>query len=113
MELGAGKRPPQLPGVEIAARTIPAREVGGDFYDFVELPDGQIGLVIGDVTDKGVPAAMVMAATRSVLRASAQRVVSPGEVLGRVNELMCPDMPAKMFVGNCWILVFRSRTTAL
>jgi len=92
------KQLPDLPGWHVSAYYRPAREVGGDFYDFVELPDGQIGLVIGDVTDKGVPAAMVMAATRSVLRASAQRVVSPGEVLGRVNELMCPDMPAKMFV---------------
>ena len=92
------KKLPDLPGWEVSAYYRPAREVGGDFYDFVELPDGQIGLVIGDVTDKGVPAAMVMAATRSVLRASAQRVVSPGEVLERVNELMCPDMPSKMFV---------------
>ena len=54
--------------------------------------------MIGDVTDKGVPAALVMAATRSVLRASAQRLVSPGEVLERVNEHLCPDMPEKMFV---------------
>jgi serine phosphatase RsbU (regulator of sigma subunit)/anti-sigma regulatory factor (Ser/Thr protein kinase) len=92
------KQLPDLPGWHVSAYYRPAREVGGDFYDFLELPDGRIGLVIGDVTDKGVPAAMVMAATRSVLRASAQRVVSPGEVLGRVNELMCPDMPAKMFV---------------
>jgi serine phosphatase RsbU (regulator of sigma subunit)/anti-sigma regulatory factor (Ser/Thr protein kinase) len=92
------KQLPDLPGWHVSAYYRPAREVGGDFYDFVELPEGQIGFVIGDVTDKGVPAAMVMAATRSVLRASAQRVVSPGEVLGRVNELMCPDMPAKMFV---------------
>jgi serine phosphatase RsbU (regulator of sigma subunit)/anti-sigma regulatory factor (Ser/Thr protein kinase) len=89
---------PDLPGWEVSAYYRPAREVGGDFYDFIELPEGRIGIVIGDVTDKGVPAAMVMAATRSVLRASAQRVVSPGEVLERVNELMCPDMPAKMFV---------------
>ena len=89
---------PKLPGWDVSAYYRPAREVGGDFYDFIELPEGQIGVVIGDVTDKGVPAAMVMAATRSVLRASAQRVVSPGEVLGRVNDLMCPDMPAKMFV---------------
>jgi serine phosphatase RsbU (regulator of sigma subunit)/anti-sigma regulatory factor (Ser/Thr protein kinase) len=92
------KQLPDLPGWQISAYYRPAREVGGDFYDFVELPDGHIGLVIGDVTDKGVPAAMVMAATRSVLRASAARVVSPGEVLERVNDLMCPDMPAKMFV---------------
>jgi serine phosphatase RsbU (regulator of sigma subunit)/anti-sigma regulatory factor (Ser/Thr protein kinase) len=89
---------PDLPGWDVSAYYRPAREVGGDFYDFIELPEGRIGIVIGDVTDKGVPAAMVMAATRSVLRASAQRVVSPGEVLGRVNDLMCPDMPAKMFV---------------
>ena len=92
------KQLPDLPGWHVSAYYRPAREVGGDFYDFVELPEGQIGFVIGDVTDKGVPAAMVMAATRSVLRASAARVVSPGEVLERVNELMCPDMPAKMFV---------------
>ncbi len=92
------KKLPDLPGWHVSAYYRPAREVGGDFYDFVELPDGEIGLVIGDVTDKGVPAAMVMAATRSVLRASAARVVSPSEVLGRVNDLMCPDMPSKMFV---------------
>jgi serine phosphatase RsbU (regulator of sigma subunit)/anti-sigma regulatory factor (Ser/Thr protein kinase) len=92
------KQLPDLPGWQVSAYYRPAREVGGDFYDFVELPEGHIGVVIGDVTDKGVPAAMVMAATRSVLRASAQRVVAPGEVLERVNELMCPDMPAKMFV---------------
>jgi serine phosphatase RsbU (regulator of sigma subunit)/anti-sigma regulatory factor (Ser/Thr protein kinase) len=89
---------PDLPGWEVSAYYRPAREVGGDFYDFIELAEGRIGIVIGDVTDKGVPAAMVMAATRSVLRASAQRVGSPGAVLERVNELMCPDMPAKMFV---------------
>jgi anti-sigma regulatory factor (Ser/Thr protein kinase) len=54
--------------------------------------------VIGDVTDKGVPAALVMAATRSVLRAAAQRLVDPGEVLERVNEHLCPDIPENMFV---------------
>ncbi len=89
---------PDLPGWQVSAYYRPAREVGGDFYDFIELPGGRVGVVIGDVTDKGVPAAMVMAATRSVLRASAQRIVSPGAVLQRVNELMCPDMPPKMFV---------------
>ena len=64
----------------------------------IPLPDGRVGFVVGDVTDKGVPAALVMAATRSVLRASAQRLVEPGEVLERVNEHLCPDMPEKMFV---------------
>lgn len=92
------KQLPELPGWEVAAHYQPAREVGGDFYDVIPLPDQQVGFVIGDVTDKGVPAALVMAATRSVLRASAQRLVEPAEVLERVNEHLCPDMPAKMFV---------------
>jgi serine phosphatase RsbU (regulator of sigma subunit)/anti-sigma regulatory factor (Ser/Thr protein kinase) len=92
------KELPDLPGWQIAAYYRPAREVGGDFYDVIPLPDGRVGFVVGDVTDKGVPAALVMSATRSVLRASAQRLVEPGAVLERVNEHLCPDMPEKMFV---------------
>src|SRR3954452_14524185 len=92
------KQLPELSGWQVAACYQPAREVGGDFYDVIPLADGQVGFVIGDVTDKGVPAALVMAATRSVLRASAQRLIDPGVVLERVNEHLCPDMPAKMFV---------------
>src|SRR5918997_2101754 len=69
---------PELPGYDVAAYYQPAREVGGDFYDFLDLDDGRLGLVVGDVTDKGVPAALVMATTRTMLRASAQRYDSPG-----------------------------------
>jgi serine phosphatase RsbU (regulator of sigma subunit)/anti-sigma regulatory factor (Ser/Thr protein kinase) len=89
---------PELEGWGVAADYRPAREVGGDFYDFIDLPDGRLGIVIGDVTDKGVPAALVMAATWSVLRASAQRLLEPGAVLERVNEHLCPDIPENMFV---------------
>jgi serine phosphatase RsbU (regulator of sigma subunit)/anti-sigma regulatory factor (Ser/Thr protein kinase) len=89
---------PELPGWQVAAYYKPARQVGGDFYDFLDLPDGQIGIVVGDVTDKGVPAALVMATTHSILRAEAPRLVSPGEVLGRVNDLLVTEMPAHMFV---------------
>ena len=96
---------PDLPGWEVAAYYQPAREVGGDFYDLFELPDGQVAVIIGDVTDKGVPAAMVMAAARSLLRASGQRVVSPSEVLERVNDLLCPDIPEKMFVTCLYMVV--------
>ena len=92
------KQLPELSGWQVSAYYRPAREVGGDFYDVIPLPGGKIGFVVGDVTDKGVPAALVMAATRSVLRASAQRLVEPGETLERVNEHLCPDMPEKMFV---------------
>jgi serine phosphatase RsbU (regulator of sigma subunit)/anti-sigma regulatory factor (Ser/Thr protein kinase) len=89
---------PDPVGWGVAADYRPAREVGGDFYDFIDLPGGRLGVVVGDVTDKGVPAALVMAATRSVLRASAQRLVEPGAVLERVNEHLCPDIPENMFV---------------
>ena len=89
---------PQLPQWQVAAYYGPARAVGGDFYDFVEMPDGRIGIAVGDVTDKGVPAALVMARTHSVLRAEASRSTSPGEILSRANDLLEPEMPAKMFV---------------
>jgi serine phosphatase RsbU (regulator of sigma subunit)/anti-sigma regulatory factor (Ser/Thr protein kinase) len=89
---------PDLPGWHVAAYYRPARAVGGDFYDFLELPDGQVGLVVGDVTDKGVPAALVMATTHSVLRGEALRLVAPGEVLRRANELLLDEMPPNMFV---------------
>jgi serine phosphatase RsbU (regulator of sigma subunit)/anti-sigma regulatory factor (Ser/Thr protein kinase) len=92
------KHAPVLAGWHLAAFYRSAREVGGDFYDFIDLPDGRVGIVVGDVTDKGVPAALVMASTRSVLRGAAKRGLSPGLVLERVNELVCPEMPPKMFV---------------
>ncbi len=69
---------PKLPQWQIAAYYGPARAVGGDFYDFIEMRDGRIGIAVGDVTDKGVPAALVMARTHSILRAEASRSDSPG-----------------------------------
>ena len=89
---------PHLPEWQVAAYYGPARAVGGDFYDFIEMPDGRIGIAVGDVTDKGVPAALVMARTHSILRAEATRSDSPGEILGRANDLLVPEMPAQMFV---------------
>src|SRR5215218_3760670 len=89
---------PELSGYDIAAYYQPAREVGGDFYDFLELEDGRMGLVIGDVTDKGIPAALVMATTRTMMRAAAQRLFSPGEVLRLSNEALVTDIPPNMFI---------------
>ena len=89
---------PQPSGWSVQAHYRPARAVGGDFYDMVERPDGTLAFAVGDVTDKGVPAAMVMAATRSFLRAAGQGDASPGEVLARVNDLLQADMPPRMFV---------------
>jgi serine phosphatase RsbU (regulator of sigma subunit)/anti-sigma regulatory factor (Ser/Thr protein kinase) len=89
---------PHLPGWELAAYYQPARAVGGDFYDFLYYDDGRLGIVVGDVTDKGVPAALVMATTRSILRSSAEKLMTPGAVLEQSNNLLCPDIPPKMFV---------------
>ena len=100
---------PKLDDWQIAAYYGPARAVGGDFYDFIELPDGRIGIVVGDVTDKGVPAALVMARTHSILRGDAPRLVSPSKVLEHANELLVAEMPEKMFV-TCLYLVLDPRT---
>lgn len=89
---------PDRPGWKLAALYRPARAVGGDFYDVLELRDGRLGLLIGDVTDKGVPAALVMASARSILRTAALQASSPGEVLARANQALCPDIPPDMFV---------------
>jgi serine phosphatase RsbU (regulator of sigma subunit)/anti-sigma regulatory factor (Ser/Thr protein kinase) len=96
---------PHLPGWLIDVYWQPAREVSGDFYDFIQFPDGRMGILIADVTDKGVPAALVMATTRSLLRGSAERLVSPGKVLETTNDLLHPDIPARMFV-TCLYAVF-------
>src|SRR5918998_181890 len=89
---------PKLAGYDIAAYYQPAREVGGDFYDLFELEDGRLGLVVGDVTDKGIPAALVMATTRTILRVLAQRLLPPSETLKRSNEALVADIPPNMFI---------------
>jgi serine phosphatase RsbU (regulator of sigma subunit) len=90
---------PELEGWEIAPSYRPAREVGGDFFDFLELEEGRLGLVVGDATGKGVPAALVMSTTCGMLRAVTQASdYSPGEVLQRVNEALTTRIPANMFV---------------
>jgi len=96
---------PDIEGYEVTAYYQPAREVGGDFYDFIYFPDGKIGFIVADVTDKGVPAALVMATTRSILRATAERLVSPGAALARTNDVLCPQIPPKMFVTCFYALL--------
>src|SRR5829696_6367302 len=84
---------PELGSYQIASYYRPAREVSGDFYDFLELEDGRLGLVVGDASGKGIPAALVMANTRSVLRTIAQGGdIAPGQVLEEANEILYPDI---------------------
>ncbi len=94
------KEVPELEGWQISPHYLSAREVGGDFYDFLELPDGRLGIVVGDATGKGVPAALVMASARSMLHAVAQAMgsSSPGDALRRVNDPLVKDIPPNMFV---------------
>jgi serine phosphatase RsbU (regulator of sigma subunit)/predicted ester cyclase len=89
---------PTLEGWEIAPFYQPAREVGGDFYDFHLLSDGRVGLAVGDATGHGIPAALVMSTTSGMLRLAAQSYSSPGEMLQRVNEALVADIPPSMFV---------------
>src|SRR5438093_1022062 len=106
------KSVPNLPGWQVAAFYRAAAQVGGDFYDFIELPDDKLGLVVGDVTGHGVPAALVMATTRSVLRSEAPRLVAPSKVLERVNDFLNNDIPQNMFV-TCLYAVLDPATGAM
>jgi serine phosphatase RsbU (regulator of sigma subunit) len=99
------KEAPTPRGWRLAPFYQPARIVGGDFYDFLPLDAGRWGIVIGDVTGKGVPAALVMATTCTMLRAAAQKNASPGQVLAQVNELLLPHIPSGMF-ATCFFALF-------
>jgi sigma-B regulation protein RsbU (phosphoserine phosphatase) len=89
---------PVRPGCQGAARMIPATTMGGDFYDYIELPDGQVGLVIADVSGHGVPAAFFMAVARTNLRELAARHADPGECLAQTNDALCAQNPLDLFV---------------
>ena len=100
------KEVPALEGWQIAPFYQPAREVGGDFYDFHLLSEGRLGVVVGDATGKGVPAALVMSTTCGMLQAVSQTLdsSSPAEVLSRVNETLFARIPPNMFV-TCFYAV--------
>jgi sigma-B regulation protein RsbU (phosphoserine phosphatase) len=96
---------PQVPGWEFAARWQPAREVAGDYYDFIPLDEGRLGLVIADVSDKGMPAALFMALTRSMVRASVGSTPSPADDIAQANRLICADATGGMFVTLFYALL--------
>jgi len=98
-------RPPRLPGLDIAGRNIPALEVGGDFYDFIGLPGETQGLVIADVSGKGVPAALFMALSRTLIRASAENRPDAREAIELANRLISRDSRTSMFVTAFYAIV--------
>lgn len=108
------KETPSPPGWRIMTYWQPAHAVGGDFYDFIALPDGRVSIIIGDATGKGVPAALVMATTCSILRAILTGInqdpgLSPGRVLARANELLCLQISPGMFI-TCLLALFDPHT---
>jgi serine phosphatase RsbU (regulator of sigma subunit) len=113
-EASLPKEVPELEGWEISPRYQPAREVGGDFYDFHLLSEGRLGVVMGDATDKGVPAALVMSTTCGMLQLAAEALdsSSPGEVLERVNETLLAGIPPNMFV-TCFYAILEPKSASL
>jgi predicted ester cyclase len=108
------KEVPELKGWQISPCYQPAREVGGDFYDFHLLSEGRLGLVVGDATGKGVPAALVMSTTLGMPQLAAQALTSssPGEVLERVNETLLARIPSNMFV-TCFYAILDPKSGTL
>ena len=100
---------PQFTDWELAARWKTARQVGGDFYDVFDLPNKKLGLFIADVADKGVPAALFMALTRTLVRAAVIETDSPAEALKRVNDLLVPDTKQGMFVTAVYAVLDMDR----
>ena len=89
---------PYIPGFTISGLSTPAGAVGGDWYDFIPFADGRWGLVLADVSGKGMAAALLMSATRGMLRSLAEAACSPSEVLAKLNELLVSDFPSGRFV---------------
>jgi sigma-B regulation protein RsbU (phosphoserine phosphatase) len=105
---------PFIPGFAVSGLCVPAGAVGGDWYDFIPLPDGCWGLVLADVSGKGTAAALLMAATRGVLRSLAEASCTPSKVLQRLNKLLVEDLPPARFVTMVYaVLDPENRTLTL
>jgi sigma-B regulation protein RsbU (phosphoserine phosphatase) len=106
--------PPQIPGLFLASRCLPAQETGGDLFDFIPVDEHHLGIAIGDAVGKGMPAALLMATTRSMLRAYAQNQPDPAAVLEAVNRALYEDTKGKTFVSLCYLVLdLRDWTTRL
>src|SRR5438132_5131792 len=100
------KSSPYVPGFAISGLSIPAGAVGGDWYDFIPMEDGRWGLVLADVSGKGMAAALLMSATRGMLRSLAEACCTPGEVLTRLNRLLVDDFPSGRFVTMVYAVLY-------
>jgi len=104
---------PYIPGFVVSGLSVPARAVGGDWYDFIPFPDGRWGLVLADVSGKGTAAALLMSATRGVMRSLAEACRTPGEVLTRLNQVLVDDFPAGKFVTMVYAVLDPAARTVI
>ena len=102
---------PAIPGFEISGLNIPASQVSGDYYDYIKVDDERLGVAIADVSGKGVPASLIMAICRSVLRSQAPENSSPSEVLKKVNRQLYPDIKEDMFISMAYLILDHARAT--
>src|SRR5438067_7912502 len=96
---------PAVPGFEISGINVPARQVSGDYFDYIKVDDQRLGVAIADVSGKGVPASLIMAICRSVLRSQAAQNPSPADVLQKVNRQLYPDIKEDMFISMAYLIL--------
>jgi sigma-B regulation protein RsbU (phosphoserine phosphatase) len=104
---------PSIEGFNCAALNIPAQQVSGDYFDFIEVDPDHLGVVVADVSGKGVPASIIMAMCRSVLRSKAPGALSPAQVLRQVNRLLYPDIQEDMFITMIYMIIDKSGALTL
>src|SRR3989475_2671945 len=100
---------PAINGFQISGINVPARQVSGDYFDYIHVDDERLGVAIADVSGKGVPASLIMAICRSVLRAEAARNPSPADVLRKVNRQLYPDIKEGMFISMAYLILDHQR----
>jgi sigma-B regulation protein RsbU (phosphoserine phosphatase) len=101
--------PPSVNGFEISGINVPARQVSGDYFDYIKVDEERLGVAIADVSGKGVPASLIMAICRSVLRSQAAQNPSPADVLQKVNRQLYPDIKEDMFISMAYVILDHAR----
>jgi sigma-B regulation protein RsbU (phosphoserine phosphatase) len=99
------RKVPQIPGYDVSAYYRPSREVGGDYYDFIEIDADHLGILVADVSGKGIPGSIVMTETRALVKSEAVRTLSPAETLQRVNRVLYHDIKRGMFVTVFYMIL--------
>jgi sigma-B regulation protein RsbU (phosphoserine phosphatase) len=104
------RKVPQIPGYDLSAYYRPSREVGGDYYDFIEIDADHLGILVADVSGKGIPGSIVMTETRALVKSEAVRTLSPSETLIRVNRVLYNDIKRGMFVTVYYMILSLSKS---